>query len=56
MFEHAVEYNQQFAHGCDQRHLFRWIRVCEGQQVLSRIRATRTRRPGHFGSADSHDL
>ena len=23
MFEHAVEYNQQFAHGRDQRHLFR---------------------------------
>ena len=23
MIEHGVEYNQQFAHGRDQRHLFR---------------------------------
>ena len=43
MFEHAVEYNQQFAHGRDQRHLFR----------LARTRPA-TPRPGRCLGAGEH--
>ena len=33
MFEHGVEYNQQFAHGRDQRHLFR-LTSCQQPLVV----------------------
>ena len=36
MFEHGVEYNQQFAHGRDQRHLFR-LTSCQQPLVVKGV-------------------
>ena len=44
MFEHAVEYNQQFAHGRDQRHLFR---LASCQQPLVEVPDSRVVTAGY---------
>ena len=44
MFEHAVEYNQQFAHGRDQRHLFR---LASCQQPLVEVPDSRVVAAGY---------
>ncbi len=44
MFEHAVEYNQQFAHGRGQRHLFR-LAIC--QQPLVEVLDSRVVAAGY---------
>ena len=44
MFEHDVEYNQQFAHGRDQRHLFR---LASCQQPLVEVPDSRVVAAGY---------
>ena len=44
MFEHAVEYNHQFAHGRDQRHLFR---LASSQQPLVEVPDSRVVAAGY---------
>ena len=44
MFEHAVEYTQQFAHGRDQRHLFK---LASCQQPLVEVPDSRVVAAGY---------